>query len=186
MRIRQAVLFAALTALGLSLAACGAARAGPKAEFDAVPVPTTLDPADVVLTVSGRLAAGAVTLGLPTLRAFPSVTFSARDPWDGAEHRYRGVLLAPLLDRLGMDKEAEYLDIVAANDYRVPILTADLRANGYLLAYEMDGRPPLAGDESSRRRGQLQIVVDWSAHPELEVEVYKSQLVWQVIRIEVR
>lgn len=157
----------------------------PDAAFRRVPVPASLPPQDVVLEVSGPKTGTPIRLDLTTLCAFPATRFTIRDPWDLQEHLFEGVLLLPLLQRLGLGAGAELIEVSAANGYRAASRIADLRRFGYLLAYQMDGE--LTADRKAlTKRGALQTALDFDGRPKLSVDVYKHQLVWQVVRIEVK
>jgi len=169
---------------GLALPLCAQSRGG-AADFAAVAIPASVAPDQVVLRVTGALAGGSASLDLATIQAFPHVTFTSLDPWVGSPHEFTGVLLLPLLQRLGMATSASVVEVAAANAYKASIRVADMKDHPYLLAYRMDGKLMRDAPEM-RKRGALMIALDFDRRPDLDVEVYKHQLVWQVVTIEVR
>jgi hypothetical protein len=159
---------------------------GEDAAFSAVALPTAVAPGDAVLVVSGRMAPKEpVALDLETLLRMPRTKFSDIDPWDSRKHEFAGVELLPLLRRLGMDEKAAALEVSARNGYKVSIRMQDLKANGYLLAFFLDGKL-LKDQPDLKKRGTLILALDFSRHPELDTEVYKFHLVWQVTSIAIR
>ena len=177
-------LSSAAAALILTLSGCTRPTPG-AADFERVPLPAGVAADRVALEVAlpGREP---VRLDLDTVMAFPSVTFTSADPWDAARsHEWKGVLLLPLLRRLGMERDAKAVEVTAANGYSVVIRTEDLERRRHILAYRMDGR--LMGEEAAvHKRGQLQIAIDFDGQPDLDANVYKHQLVWQVRTVRAR
>jgi hypothetical protein len=178
------VLFA-VSALAL-FGGCDSRRSSVQDRFSRVIVPAGVAAEKSVLVLSGRIAGGApVQLALDTLLKFPSTSFTTTDPWDQKEHRFEGVLLHPLLVRFGMDAEAALVEVSAANGYQATIRVQDLRRYGHLLAYRMDGALTSTLADLTKR-GALQIALDFQGQPGLSPDLYKHQLVWQVVRITVR
>ena len=162
------------------------------------PDPRAIDPAFAAVALPGGTVENAVlfvsglpgpetetALDLATLLRFPRTTFRAPDPWDGKIHEFSGVLLYPLLRRLGMKADASSIEVSAKNDYRVTVRVSDLAAVGHLLAYNMDGAF-MSDKPELLKRGQLAIAINFPANKNIDIEVYKNQLVWQVNRIGIR
>jgi len=146
---------------------------------------SSLEAEPTILTISGKIASETpIALDLPSLKKLPARTFRANDPWDGAEHSYTGVALKDLLAHAGVRSDAESITLAARNNYSIPILRSDYERYGYLVAYELDGKS-LATEPSMQKRAPLMIAIDFRKHPELPVDIYKHQLIWQLVRIVV-
>jgi hypothetical protein len=135
------------------------------------------------LVVSGKLRGGApVAFTMAQLAALPAAGFTGLDPWDGKRHAFAGVLLADVLALAGIDAAAVRINVIAKNKYEIPVRRADYEKAGYLLAWSIDGRP-FGDNKATSNRGPLAIAIDFGAHPELDPEIYKHQLVWQTVEI---
>lgn len=138
------------------------------------------------LTIGGAIAGGApIYLDLETVRAYPKTQFRATDPWTEGVHLYQGVHLSQLLQFLGIEPEASVIEVHATNDYSAVIRRSDLENYRYILAYGVDGEL-FTEIDGMENRGTYVIAIDFESHRELDVEVYKHQLVWQVDEIRVR
>ncbi|HEY9595394.1 MAG TPA: molybdopterin-dependent oxidoreductase [Spirochaetia bacterium] len=144
-------------------------------------------PDEPVLTISrADGTASPVKLTLGALMAMPRVSFTGVDPWDGKKHEVVGTPLLGLLQGSGLLRaDAQSVLLTAHNDYKAMISLDDLRSCPYLVAWEMDGKP-LGTRNAVPRRGPLMSAIDFDRAPRLDREVYKYQLVWQLMRIEVR
>ncbi len=132
------------------------------------------------LTIQGKIGDGnAVQLDLATVMSFPSHSFTSVDPWDGKEHKFTGVLLQDLLSRFDIDDSSTRITVTARNKYTIPIRRGDYEKYGYILAWKMDDH--LFGDDkATKNRSSFVIAIDFARHPELNPELYKHQIVWQV------
>lgn len=72
----------------------------------------------------------------------------------------------------------------AENKYSIPIRRTDYEKYNYLLAWKMDGQS-FTSDAASRHRGFISIAINFSRYPELEPELFKHQLVWQLKEIDI-
>lgn len=128
---------------------------------------------------------GTVYLDLPTIRALPSRTFTAYDPWLDRQRTRTGVHLAALLDALDLGVGADELLLRATNHYEVSVSLEQVREYDYLLAYEEDGvlyrEQPLEFN-----KGPLAIAINYDRFPDLDVEVMKFHEVWWIDEIVVR
>jgi hypothetical protein len=184
--IRAGVLSSAILSSLLVLQACKPGDPGIDPAFARVDIPGGIPKENIVLEVTGLVGdRAAIALDLDTVMRFPRASFSSLDPWDNKTHEYSGVLLLPLLRRLGMPETAVSIEVIAANGYQASIRASDLATKGYLLAYLMDNRA-MSDQPSLVKRGKLAIAINFTANPAIDVEVYKNQLVWQVRKIEVR
>ncbi len=167
-----------LAAIGLlACLLCALAPAGGFAEA-AQPSPSAL---------SVRIAGGdeaPLLLDEEAIKALPQRSFTTLDPWDGKIHEFSGVLLSVLLEKAGAPAQAAKITVTARNKYTIPIRRSDCEKYGYLLAWKMDGRP-FGDDKATRNRGFASIAIDFTGRPELDPELYKHQLVWQVSEIVV-
>lgn len=160
----------------LLLAPCAAAAQGGTASPDS-PAATT------VLTVHGKSGpAFSYAFSEADIMALPQHGFAAVDPWDGKKHEFSGVLLSDLLAKAGIGKTASKITAVAANNYAIPIRRADYEKYGYLVAWKIDGHL-FSDDKATKNRGFLSIAVDFTTYPELDPELIKHQLVWQLNKI---
>ncbi|RPJ06125.1 MAG: hypothetical protein EHM28_10705 [Spirochaetaceae bacterium] len=176
-----------ITALACALLCqCAPSKPGIDPAFAAVEIPSAVPGEKVVLEITGLTGRDAsVLLDLETIMRFPRTSFSSSDPWDHKTHEYAGVMLLPLLQRLGMPEKAESIEVIAANNFRASIRPGDLAALGHLLAYSMDGKV-MQNQPELVKRGTLAIAINFTANPALDVEVYKNQLVWQAKKIVIR
>lgn len=140
-------------------------------------------PDPIVLTVSGELGAAAFhSFSEADIMALPQRTITTIDPWDGKKHEFFGVLLSDLLTEAGIEKSASKITAIASNNYSIPIRRADYEKYGYMVAWKIDGH--LFGDDkATKNRGFLSIAVDFITYPELDPELIKHQLVWQLNKI---
>jgi hypothetical protein len=144
-------------------------------------LPGAAEPA--VVTVRGKVAGGGpVRLDEAAIMALPAATFNSIDPWDRKEHSFTGPLLSDALARAGIDKAATRITVTAKNGYAIPIRRSDYEKYGYLLALKMDGQR-FRDQASTANRGLAIIAIDFAKHRELDPELYKHHLVWQVADI---
>jgi hypothetical protein len=167
--------------LMIALLACAAGMAiAEGAAKPSIHLPSGLTEETAALAIRGDLAGGeAVLLDMATIRSFPAHSFTCVDGWDGKTHKYTGALLSDVLAGAGIAASSTRITVNARNKYSIPIRRSDYERLGYLLAWEIDGR--LFGeDKATKNRGDLSIAIDFASHPELDLQVYKHQLVWQV------
>ncbi len=150
-----------------------------------VMLPQNLTEATADLIVEGKMAgANPKYLDLKTIMAFPKKTFSAYDPWDKKEQKYTGVSLSDLLDFLGAEETVKYVEVIAGNNYRIPIRIEDIRRFEYILCYMIDDTL-FVERESIKSKGSLIIAINFDKHRDLDIGVYKHQLVWQVVKLKI-
>jgi hypothetical protein len=94
-------------------------------------------------------------------------------------HRFEGVMVRDLLERVGAD--GEFAIASALNDYEIEIPITDFQAFDVLLADTMDGERLTARD-----KGPLWIVYPRDDHVELQDIRYDYRWVWQLNRLEIR
>lgn len=153
----------------LSLGGCPATAA----ESNAKTLPPT------ILTIKGNTSSDQpVFLDMAAIRNLPSVTFTTFDPWENRNRTYKGPLISDVLALAGIKPSAEYIEILATNDYSIPVRLVDLDRFGHILSYEMDGKN-YAKYDGSENKGNLAVAIDFT-DKKSEVAVFKAQLVWWV------
>ncbi|HEC62422.1 MAG TPA: hypothetical protein ENI27_09275 [bacterium] len=154
--------------------------------FEKVTFPNGLTAENADLSIEGKTGRnGPVYLDLKTVMAMPVTSFETHDPWDEKRQKYTGVSLIDLLEFVGIDDSAESVEVIAANDYEVSIRLADLRRYQYLLAYMIDD-VLLVESENLEKKGKLMVEINFSGNEEIDIDIYKNQLVWQVKTVIVR
>lgn len=162
------------------VAAVAVAQGAGKAALDAIPLPTGLSAATADLTIDGKIGGGsAVYFDAATIKSFPAHSFSCVDPWDGKQHKFTGALLSDILSRAGIDASSYRITVTATNKYTIPIRRSDYEKFGYILAWKLDDAL-FADDKATKNRGKLIVAIDFAKYPELDPQLYKHQLVWQV------
>lgn len=161
-------------------------KSGKLSEFEAVKLPQYINAENADLTIKGLVkAANPAYLNLETIMDMPQRTFTTYDPWDKKTQQYTGVEIYDLLKYLGLEKSATYIEIIAANDYRIPIKVEDLEKYDYILSYKVNGTL-YSEVEAYKKKGSLAVAINFDGNKNMEIEVYKHQLVWQVIMIIVK
>jgi hypothetical protein len=154
--------------------------------FSSIQLPASVLEDKIVLQFSGLInLEGTVSLDLETIMSFPQTTFSSVEPWDNTIHEFAGVALFPLLKRIGTAESATKIDVIAANDYNVTISLEDIDKYEYMLAYEID-KQLFQENPDFKNRGVIIIAINFDEYEDLDVEVYKFHLVWQIKDIIVR
>jgi hypothetical protein len=174
-------IFLVIIIFSISILFC--TRTSDKSEYSdyfKVELPDNISEENTILTITGKLdSEGPLALNLDTIMSFPETSFTSIDPWDNIEHQFTGVLIYPILKRSGISDTAEEVDISAENDYKATITLDDIKNYEYILAYKMDGEI-LHNNPAFRARGSIMIAVNFNKYQELDTEVYKFHLVWQV------
>ena len=186
MALCAALLAALCTALAVS--ACGEEEKEQDRliGFEKVTLPNGLTAETADLSIAGKTGRdGPVYLDLKTVMAMPVTSFETHDPWDEKKQKYTGVSLIDLLEFVGIDDSSESIEVIAANDYEVSIRLADLRRYQYLLAYMIDD-VLLVESENLEKKGKLMVEINFSGNEEIDIDIYKNQLVWQVKTVIVR
>jgi hypothetical protein len=89
------------------------------------------------------------------------------------------------LDYLEISEMTEHIQVTASNDYSIPISIHDIKKYEYLLAYKIDDNL-FQDKEKTQNKGLFIIAINFSKDKEIEMEIYKHQLVWQVFEIIVQ
>ena len=137
----------------------------------------------VVLSVTGRIgvtnAEGRADFDLAMLGQLPQHEFNTLTPWTTQVHRYRGVLLRDLLDRVGA--EGERVRATALNQYHADLPPGVAGSYPLLLATHRDGEPMRVRD-----KGPIWILLPLSDHPELNLKQHHEMMVWQLRTLDIR
>jgi hypothetical protein len=138
---------------------------------------------EIVLTVEGQIqncnSGLEMRFDMALLESLPKSKIDTQNPWEKGVVSYEGVLLRDLLDYL--DANGNVLSIIALNDFRADISTADTRSIDIVLAYKRNGEYMPVRD-----KGPLFVVFPFTDNPSLAVESRFAQSVWQVTRITVK
>lgn len=157
-----------------------------KPGFTGITLPENIPPEKIVLTVKGKIRKATPALfDLKTIRSFQPVTFTTFDPWDQQEQTYQGVPIIDVLEFLEMDESAEDIEVVAKNEYTIVINIKDLRRYNHIFSYAMNDKL-YKEYEGSQNKGPLAIAIDFSGNSDIDIEIYKHQLVWLVDTVTVR
>jgi len=116
-----------------------------------------------------RLPAKEIVTALPPALGMPG------------EHRWRGVPLRHIVERLG-GGEGSPIRLTALNDYTIQIPWSDLVRYDPVLAYQRDGQ-----DIGIRDKGPLILIYPFAAHAPLrQSQEYVNRTIWQVHAVSVR
>lgn len=144
-----------------------------------LPVPT----GEVLLTVEGRIGRTSdgerAHFDRALLEGLGLKTIVTTNPFVEGVHRYDGVLLSDVLDRVGAT--GTVLVAKALDGYSIDIPIADARAYPVLLAMKRDG-----ATMGIRQKGPIWIVYPLDQHPELRTENVSVRSVWQLTTLTVR
>lgn len=136
----------------------------------------------LTIVIPGEDGPKKIYLDAQTIIALPSTEFTALDPWGKGRHSYKGVNLHDLILWCHGEESFHSITVAARNDYSIEIQQKDMEKYTYILAYAIDGIV-LPGNNDRPRKRDFIIAIDFDRHPDMEKQVYKHQLVWQVNRI---
>lgn len=136
---------------------------------------------DVLLTASGMITAtnvdGSLALDQAQLAALPQHSFTTSTTWTEGTPTFQGVLLKDYIAAVGATGNT--ITLTALNDYRITMPMADVKDDGPLLAYLMDGKIM-----SLRDKGPIWLVYPYDANADYRTEVAYARSIWQLDRIE--
>ncbi|MDE1179973.1 molybdopterin-dependent oxidoreductase [Paraburkholderia sp.] len=126
----------------------------------------------------------AYTFDFQSIASLPSVTIKPTLEYDGHPHTLSGPLLTDVLAHVGAPEAGDTKVLLRAIDGYVVMLTLDaVRANRFIVATQLDGKPmPLGG------LGPLWAVYDADRIPELAAKALNERFVtcpWAVYQIQV-
>ncbi len=136
--------------------------------------------AGVILTVTGSIANtnqdGKAEFDAAMLEKIGTARVQTSTPWTEGRPTFEGVLMRDLLERLGA--RGTTVTVVALNDYKLQIPTADFTKYPVLLASKMNGETLRIRD-----KGPLWLVYPQDEFPELQNKPTQAKWVWQIKEI---
>jgi hypothetical protein len=157
-----------------------------ESKYSGISLPDNLSQAEVVLKVYGKIGKAVPALfDLKTMQSFSADTFEIYDPWDKERQEYKGPRIIDILEFLELDDAAKEIEVVARNNYKIVIHIDDLKRYGHIFSYSMNGKL-YSEYEGKKNKGPLAIAIDFEGHPEMDMEIYKHQLVWLVETVTVK
>lgn len=161
----------------LAMAAALGAMTASGAQADGFAAPT----GEVMLTASGAITVtnveGTLALDIDQLAALPQHSFKTSTTWTEGVSTFQGVLLKDFIAAVGATGTT--MNLTALNDYAISMPLADVKDDGPLLAYLMDGKTM-----SLRDKGPVWLVYPYDENPEYRTEQTYSRSIWQLDRIE--
>lgn len=134
-----------------------------------------------ILTVTGAITAKntpeGLVLDLAQLQALPQHSFTTSTTWTEGKTTFQGVLLKDLITAIGAFGTT--IDMTALNDYVIELPASDVKDDGPLLAYLMDGKTM-----SLRDKGPVWMVFPYDQNPDYRTEETYSRSIWQLLRID--
>ncbi|MBZ8180172.1 molybdopterin-dependent oxidoreductase [Oscillatoria salina] len=108
-----------------------------------------------------------VSLSLAQLKDLETISVVTSDPHNSlnanSSYEFRGVKVATLLDRYGVDADVTEVTFVAYDGYRATVSWADLQKYPIIVAFERDRRPIARSDG-----GPLYLVFPYTDYPQLQ------------------
>lgn len=132
-----------------------------------------------LLTISGRIAQGPVTLTRSDLEGLPQHRLTTATSVTDGTPAFEGFLMRDLLALL--EAEGEEVVATALNDYRVTIPLSDFLEYDVIGAMTMDGETL-----SARDKGPIWIVYPRDDHRDLQDIRYDTRWVWQLQTLHVQ
>jgi len=149
---------------------------------DATDLSTPTGP--VLLTITGKLGRtnheNEAIFDEAMLAALPQRRIETSTPWTDGKKLFEGVLLADLLDLVGVG-DAQTFRAIALNEYEIVTPISEAIEHGALLAMRMDGKPL-----TRRDKGPIWIVYPRDSNSSIQDERHDARWAWQLLRIEVR
>lgn len=133
---------------------------------------------DVVLTLTGSVNGGTVTLTDSQLSELPQVSFTTTTIWTDGPQAFSGPSLADVLALAGA--ASEDLTMTAINDYAVEMPAGTVEPTTPILAIRMNGEP-----FSVREKGPIWLVFNYDSDRRFQNEEIYAYSIWQLDRIHV-
>jgi hypothetical protein len=134
---------------------------------------------DAVLTFSGKVPGGAVTLTRDEIAKLPQHELTEQPTSFPEPLKFKGPLLADVLTLAGAT--GGDITVSAADDYKVDISAEDMKKFNPILAIEKDG-VRMAPDDF----GPFFVMWPFKEKPEIDIEAYQAKAIWTVVKIEVK
>jgi len=134
---------------------------------------------DAVLTFSGKVPGGAVTLTRDEIAKLPQRELTEQPTSFPQPMKFKGPSLAEVLALAGATDSD--ITLSAADDYKVDITADDMKKYNPILAIEKDG-VRMAPDDF----GPFFVMWPFKEKPEIDIEAYQAKAIWSVVKIEVK
>ena len=134
---------------------------------------------DAVLTFSGKVPGGAVTLTRDEIAKLPQRELTEQPTSFPQPLKFKGPSLTEVLKRVGAT--GGDITLSAADDYKVDISADDMKKFNPILAIEKDG-VRMAPDDF----GPFFVMWPFKEKPEIDIEAYQAKAIWTVVKIEVK
>ena len=134
---------------------------------------------DAVLTFSGKVPGGAVTLTRDELAKLPQRELTEQPTSFPQPIKFKGPSLTDVLALAGAT--GGDITLSAADDYKVDITADDMTKFNPILAIEKDG-VRMAPDDF----GPFFVMWPFKEKPEIDIEAYQAKAIWSVVKIEVK
>lgn len=141
--------------------------------------PSTYDPQDHILTLSGAIAENEVALTRTDFLEFPQHQIVTTTSVTDGPRTFEGFLIRDLLE--AHEADGEVVVARALNDYQIEIPLSDFERFDVIGALSMDGVPLRPRD-----KGPIWIVYPRDDHPELQDIRYDTRWVWQLVSLHVQ
>jgi hypothetical protein len=134
---------------------------------------------DAVLTLTGNIPGGAVTLTRDAIAKLPQHELTEQPTSFPEPLKFKGPLLADVLTLAGAT--GGDITVSAADDYKVDISADDMKKFNPILAIEKDG-VRMAPDDF----GPFYVMWPFKENPEIDNEKFQSKAIWQLIKVDVK
>lgn len=134
---------------------------------------------DAVLTFSGKVPGGAVTLTRDEIAKLPQRELTEQPTSFPQPIKFKGPSLTDVLKLAGAT--GGNITLSAADDYKVDITADDMTKFAPILAIEKDG-VRMAPDDF----GPFFVMWPFKEKPEIDIEAYQAKAIWSVVKIEVK
>jgi hypothetical protein len=134
---------------------------------------------DAVLTLSGKVPGGEVTLTREEIAKLPQRELTEQPTSFPEPLKFKGPSLTEVLKLAGAT--GGDVTLSAADDYKVDISADDMAKFDPILAIEKDGAR-MAPDDF----GPFFVMWPFKEKPEIDIEAYQAKAIWSVVKIEVK
>ena len=134
---------------------------------------------DAVLTFSGKVPGGAVTLTRDEIAKLPQRELTEQPTSFPQPMKFKGPSLTDVLKLAGAT--GGDITLSAADDYKVDITADEMKKFNPILAIEKDG-VRMAPDDF----GPFFVMWPFKEKPEIDNELFQSKAIWQLVKIEVK
>ncbi|WP_428774157.1 hypothetical protein [Vibrio sp.] len=118
------------------------------------------------------------TLSMQTIeQALPKVSFTTSLPWFKEAKKYTGVPAEQLLKYYDIN-DASAMSFIALNDYAATTVIEDIENYHPVIVYKLDDQKMRI-----REKGPFWLVFNLDKYPQLNNELFYSQMVWQIDKI---